>query len=1201
MGEGGNRTNSSSREGVSRRHGGEVRVLDSVSMGSLDGQKKKVTVEILDGPPGGASLPGGDDNGSPMGGGDDGYRRGSRHEVSGVHFSAEEFLGSVAGSVAGWATGGYNCCVFGIGGGEGQSDTRKRRDGRGDGRSICEEVGNRLWKEIEMKKAALEVGGKVYLSAWEVGTDRSETVRDLVEVVYGHSAAGRPSEKKSSDYKSPHLRSFSAVPLEEPVSLSLPRSLSDLVVACTSRPTRSHLFLRLIYREESSRTVGTAHFVDLVGWDKNSDRRDDERMVQRQNHAISKLLRTVSGGEGGELVTCARETKLTEFLCPLMSGNIRPYFVGHIGNPSAAADGGGFGSGDWWERSCGILRIVEMGGRVNCGCVRGWVGEEDWGRMRLRTGRTSDKGGGARTSASASARTSGGEQRRGGLGESEKEGGYDLVRTVSKISKDLQDPKIGDEDGFSGGNVSDDSLNESFVDSFKKRQQTEQQQSSQSQLHSQKRPQHLPPQQKQQSQAEFSKRHTTPLSTVAFDSPSSPSPHLDHPEFIRRRSYALTGGESSTTPTKKVAKRPTQGKSFSFFNKKKSPGGQSKVVESEGGTEIFKGALFKGYLYKKGTLRHNWKKRYFVLFPGGKLSYYASATSTSVKGVIDLRGGRIESVKNDRHKDKFAFDLYLEVGGKGVRHLYAEEEIDRVQWILMLEGGCAMGGGEEGYEDMFVVDEDDDDYDSNGESDVLSDKSNKNDAGTLKLPPPPPNAPSLADAVGTTSEKTLEELAASDYSDDDDNHDNNDDDDSDPGRKVAEPQSQVPAATRSQTTLAARSSKSNTRAAKLEMTSASYPSLKTPASEIPPALLSQNYDTLLSLLSAERTMRRKMDTKIGNLETTLLETSAGYEAELASLTLRCKELERVSKRLGDEGAYKEAFEQFEGEIRRLGREGEELRKRNIQLEMQVFEIEEGGERGGIRGGGESTADENRPPMKFSSGGTFSGGGASSLHKQMTRRVRILEKENSTLRSELQSLRKSSRFLAISKAQTDKGHMRMNEMNEAVRKYRMASSSALDRSQKLEYELLRAGEEAARWRQKELLSSNRADKLEIEVRGLKASLEKLKRQVGNNNLVQKFLDKHGPKVTKKPKAAAAGAVGIHDAVLALTVGVNEAKNPRLMELMETLAKRIEEEVNLGRGREKELMLGMMELLDDNYVNDDDFGKDMGRGISDMLLD
>jgi len=53
------------------------------------------------------------------------------------------------------------------------------------------------------------------------------------------------------------------------------------------------------------------------------------------------------------------------------------------------------------------------------------------------------------------------------------------------------------------------------------------------------------------------------------------------------------------------------------------------------------------------------------------------------------------------------------------------------------------------------------------------------------------------------------------------------------------------------------------------------------------------------------------------------------------------------------------------------------------------------------------------------------------------------------------------------------------------------------------------------------------------------------------------------------------------------------------MVSTLANKIEEEVTLGRGREKELMLGMMELLDDNYVNDDDFG---GRGgaISDRLL-
>ena len=58
----------------------------------------------------------------------------------------------------------------------------------------------------------------------------------------------------------------------------------------------------------------------------------------------------------------------------------------------------------------------------------------------------------------------------------------------------------------------------------------------------------------------------------------------------------------------------------------------------------------------------------------------------------------------------------------------------------------------------------------------------------------------------------------------------------------------------------------------LQLQTTTMPSLLTKAAHIPPALLQQNYDTLLSLIHAERTLRRKMDHKIAELEETLLET-----------------------------------------------------------------------------------------------------------------------------------------------------------------------------------------------------------------------------------------------------------------------------------------------------------------------------------------
>jgi len=81
--------------------------------------------------------------------------------------------------------------------------------------------------------------------------------------------------------------------------------------------------------------------------------------------------------------------------------------------------------------------------------------------------------------------------------------------------------------------------------------------------------------------------------------------------------------------------------------------------------------------------------------------------------------------------------------------------------------------------------------------------------------------------------------------------------------------------------------------------------------------------------------------------------------------------------------------------------------------------------------------------------------------------------------------------------------------------------------------MQAEGEAAYWRQKELLQSTNVQKLQLELQQLRPKLIKMKKQLGSNNLIQKFLDKHGPKVTRRQQDEIAARHSLYDAVQALS--------------------------------------------------------------------
>jgi len=109
---------------------------------------------------------------------------------------------------------------------------------------------------------------------------------------------------------------------------------------------------------------------------------------------------------------------------------------------------------------------------------------------------------------------------------------------------------------------------------------------------------------------------------------------------------------------------------FKMFNTLSSP---------EMNTKIYK----EGTLTKQGHRIKNWKQRFFVL-EGFHLKYYKKKGERDPKGVIPLKGCKIESVKSDK---KFLFELVTR--SSGAKHntylIYAQNKAELDEWLEAIQ------------------------------------------------------------------------------------------------------------------------------------------------------------------------------------------------------------------------------------------------------------------------------------------------------------------------------------------------------------------------------------------------------------------------------------------------------------------------------------------------------------------------------------
>ncbi|GMH87317.1 hypothetical protein TL16_g10815 [Triparma laevis f. inornata] len=798
-----------------------------------------------------------------------------------------------------------------------------------------------------------------------------------------------------------------------------------------------------------------------------------------------KDLSSESGKEGGEgvLLSASRESKLTQILGPLLSGNCRTWFLGFL------SKGEGKG-GECME----TLKTLGLASNVMSGCIKNVNKGDNYGDR----------------------------------------GGVDYISAV-KLGEEVEDNKLIDGES---GDISEDSIDEGdkWLNEFKIRREA---------------------------------IVNSPVKKSPVKSPSPPPPAKVKPgkggddsvgsdeNSDRRRSYALTGGKKEPNNKKGLIKR------------------QSTLIVGEGGVANAgsDGASPpEGWLWKKGQKRHNWKQRFFSI-EGPMLVYYKDQNKSTKLGSVDLRGAKVDVVKHA--KNDFAFDLTVPVdNGVVVRHLHAESEIERIRWLLNLEGILAEqlmntglggeGGGEwsegeeeEGEEQLEekanATTTRDQSFSLTNALDSLMDDDAEGDRVTVQINNRADGLIAQVESVNTIevdvndgddepSIPTLEHLASSEdfgvlsnnkkvnllvVGEGDDKSDGSSMLSSvrDDGASEGEGDSRVGELP---TSYVANSSSNQTSSH--SHSQYSMPSLSTPASSISPELLQSNYDTLLSMLREERRIRNKMNDKIANTEHTLLETSTAYQIEVDDLKMKNAEVTRKFNKLGRESAYKEVFMQFEEEIKKTAGREEQMQERNVALEMEVR----------------------------------------LLHVSKTQNT---HHQNSML--------KMGDDLKLNKQKARNCDERSDELG--MRQFR-SSFNCLHglhlKKADLESGLMHAEREAAMWRQAHATLEGDNARLQNELTKATADVMKYKHAAKNNNLIQRFLDKHAPKPTGGGKGK--GGESLHTAVQSLAADVRRTC-PALMSSVALVANKIEDEVNLGRHRERDLMHSMVELLDENVEN------------------
>ena len=602
------------------------------------------------------------------------------------------------------------------------------------------------------------------------------------------------------------------------------------------------------------------------------------------------------------------------------------------------------------------------------------------------------------------------------------------------------------------------------------------------------------------------------------------------------------------------------------------------------------------------------------------------------KGSLDLRWGKVDVVRNDKYADKFAFDITLpEEHGVVVRHLHCDNEMDRIHWLLDIEEGINLGNGRTGEvdakEEMDQWSDDDEESGEEEEGSRAEEEEEEEEPQPQPQPQPqeveryhpePPQAElhqsredlrkeideamhSLQHA-DTNSEKsdykvdifqTLENLAAGDdfaavsimdlagsIGDEQEvvevveeakglkrggaEEEEEEEEEEHMGRQ----EKRRPPPGRD--ALLRYSEKSRDESATTSGTSLTFPSLNVSASQIPPQLLQANYDTLLSLIAQERKIRNSLNDKIANLEHTLLETSTAYQLEVDDLRIENRDASRKVKKLEQESAFKEVFEQFEGEIAKLRRSEERAQERNLKLETKNLELLRRSEIGaGVARGVGGEGGLEQPPMHFQNG----------LVKQLTRRNKELEAEMKKITKENAVLNQQARMLNVSKAQGVQNKSSMLRLGEQLTEVRGEVGRVRGAKGLVESELMMAQQESAKWQMLYSEEATQNQKHKLELSQAVGDVMKYKQSAKSNNLIQRFLDKHAPKVSA---GGGKGGGGLHIAIQELA-GLVRRKEPRLMAAVAKVANGIEEEVNQGRYREKHPMMSMVEMLEESSEN------------------
>eukprot|EP01137_Pigoraptor_chileana_P009819 Opistho-2@58629 len=95
----------------------------------------------------------------------------------------------------------------------------------------------------------------------------------------------------------------------------------------------------------------------------------------------------------------------------------------------------------------------------------------------------------------------------------------------------------------------------------------------------------------------------------------------------------------------------------------------------------------EGFMVKKGHLRHNWKKRWFVL-RGHNLFYFRQTKDTNTRGNIYLVGATVTRI---RHRQKpYVFRIQTSNGVDFMFHASSESELE--DWIVAVEKATHIDG-----------------------------------------------------------------------------------------------------------------------------------------------------------------------------------------------------------------------------------------------------------------------------------------------------------------------------------------------------------------------------------------------------------------------------------------------------------------------------------------------------------------------------